>query len=276
MTSAGVVRSWGERLRVASLRLAAAGGLAAVAWLAGAAVAHADEAPAPTDLLSPSSATGSVTQADDLGERIKERTLAKLGREPVSTLTTLVTEDADEDGTRTTEPDEVLTPSPDSTGGSTTVNRATRRSTGGSASAVRPVPPPAPAPPPAVELPAPAPAPVVEPEPEIAPGPPARPVATVRTAVPQLVEPPAPDRGVDRDVDLPTHEPRHPTPSAPGNNASTGGSGSISDNGGARGATAMVTTGLPQLPKPSLVTVEHPRNAGSTHNTPGLPPTSPD
>lgn len=287
MTSAGVVRSWGERLRTTAVRLAYAGGLAAVAWLAGAVTAHADETPARVHVLSPSTVsdapeisatpetaqTDAVARAGGLGDRIRERTVAKIDQQ--AAFAPAVAEDegieAKGGGMATTDSDEVqplpVEPAPRPAG-----SVRTAKSAEGSASAVRPV---RPVPPPAPE-PAPAPVePVAEEPVAAAPSAPlVRPAGALRTVVPQTAEPPPTDRAKHEDVpDLPGPDPRKQAPSAP---TSSSLSGSASDNGGARGATALVTAPLPELPKPSLVTVERPRNAGSPHNAPGLPPTSPD
>ncbi|MCO1579351.1 hypothetical protein M8C13_26715 [Crossiella sp. SN42] len=290
MTSAGAVRSRGERLRVVAVRLAIAGGLAAAAWLAGAVAAHADESPARADVLSPSTVsevqepakTDAVARAGGLGARITERVTARLGRTDTTlrgTATPMTSEDeadAAGGGMVTVGSDEVR-PLPEEDGPAPAPVRTTRtaKSAEGSVSAVRP-PRQAPPPPPPVQQPAPV-EPVVEPVVETPPAAPvlsSRPMVTVRTVEPKAAEPPAGTRTKHDDVpDLPMPDPRKPAPSAP-SSASLG--GTASDNGGARGATAMVTVPLPQLPKPSLVTVEHPRNAGSPSNTPGLPPTSPD
>ncbi|MCK2236656.1 MULTISPECIES: hypothetical protein [unclassified Crossiella] len=286
MTSAGAVRSWGERLRPAAVRLAIAGGLAAAAWLAGAVAANADESPARVDVLSPSTdsefqepaKTDAVARAGGLGARITERLNAKLGR-PSTALTTLVAEDDGLDakgGSLATTGSAEVQPIPEDEGAAPASIRTIRtpKSAEGTASAFRqpkPVPPPAelPAPPPVVE-PEVAPPPA-EPAPTVA----ARTVTTVRQAIGKVVPQPSTDRAEHQDFpDLPTGpDHRQPTPHAP-SSASLG--GTASDNGGARGATALITAPLPQLPKPSLVTVERPRTAGSPHNTPGLPPTSPD
>ncbi|SHE51171.1 hypothetical protein [Streptoalloteichus hindustanus] len=53
MSGTGTARGWGERLRVAVLRLAAVGGLTAAAWLTGAAAASATEAPVRDGSSSP-------------------------------------------------------------------------------------------------------------------------------------------------------------------------------------------------------------------------------
>ncbi|MBB4674552.1 hypothetical protein [Crossiella cryophila] len=288
MTSAGAVRSWGERLRPAAVRLAIAGGLAAAAWLAGAVTANADESPARVDVLSPSTdsefqepaKTDAVARAGGLGARITERLNAKLGR-PSSALTTMVAEDDGLDakgGSLATTGSAEVQPLPEDEGDSPAPTRAIRtpKSAEGSVSAVRqprPTPPPPaelPAPPPVVE-PEPTPPPAAEPAPVVA----TRTVTTVRQAIGKVVPLPTDDRAEQHDFpDLPTApDHRHPTPHAP-SSASLG--GTASDNGGARGATALITAPLPQLPKPSLVTVERPRTAGSPHNNPGLPPTSPD
>ncbi|WHT19117.1 hypothetical protein N8J89_39525 [Crossiella sp. CA-258035] len=292
MTSAGAVRSRGERLRVVAVRLAIASGLAAAAWLAGAVAAHADESPARADVLSPSTVsevqepakTDAVARAGGLGARITERVTARLDRPGTAlrgTATPLTSHDeadASGGGMVAVGSDEVR-PLPEQDGPAPAPIRSTRtaKSAEGSVSAVRPPRQAPPPPPPPVQQPAPV-EPVVEPvvveTPPAAPVLSSRPMVTVRTVEPKAAEPPAGTRPKQDDgPDLPMPDPRKPAPSAP-SSASLG--GTASDNGGARGATALVTAPLPQLPKPSLVTVEHPRNAGSPSNTPGLPPTSPD